>query len=377
MSGTPVTAEVRRGPSRASWWKIAVGLAAAVLVVAAGLAVVGYKALSVTAGPDKPKIDETNAAALCLDEDERLRQWRIEQHGNVLARADGAYGFKAIAAALRSADADRLRKEMTPDFTGKLLKEAREVRIKKPFAEVVRLEDSGKPGQPVDGKGFVDKLLEYRKPFPRPPEVKLSLMKLSPLVPDKLEGLWEGTCQLRMYQKLDPNEKAALPPREVVIYLKYQILRPTEERLKEGRWLRSCEITQSQVAHSPEFLLRDVTAARGIDPKKLQEPFFHDNWTQKLGGSSTGGVFLCDFNHDGYMDMLVTDVDRIALFKGGPGGQLEEVTLKCRLPQILVEHSRRGVAAAFVDLDGDGWEDLILGGEVYRNVYIPGEGNHF
>src|SRR5262249_8514730 len=134
-----------------------------------------------------------------LDEDERALLWEIEHLGNVLAR--GQYGFKSLATALRNADAKAFHKEMTPDFAGKLLAEPRVVQVKTSVAEVTRLESSGKPAFKADAKGFIDKLLEFRKPFQRPPEVKLSLMKLSPVARENVKGFWEGTCQLRMFEK--------------------------------------------------------------------------------------------------------------------------------------------------------------------------------
>ena len=51
------------------------------------------------------------------------------------------------------------------------------------------------------------------------------------------------------------------------------------------------------------FLFQDVTRARGIDPA-----LFHDNWRDASLQTVPGGVCLCDFDRDGILDMLVTDV---------------------------------------------------------------------
>ena len=87
---------------------------------------------------------------------------------------------------------------------------------------------------------------------------------------------------------------------------------PAGKRDVCDRWMRSCEIVQSQVAHSPNFLLQDVTVERNIDPME-----FHDNWRGKLIGSSTGGVYLCDYNHDGYsnLEKYLNDLTRNSLLK--------------------------------------------------------------
>jgi len=148
----------------------------------------------------------------------------------------------------------------------------------------------------------------------------------------------------------------------VVLYLQYRIVRPTEENLRRGGWLQSCAITQSQTGQAARFLLREAAAERGIDARR-----FHDNWVHGMRGSATGGVYLCDYNRDGILDMLVVDLKCIVLYRGLPDGKFRDVTVEVGLPWQLLEASGPNLAAAFIDLDGDGWEDLILDRRVYRN----------
>src|SRR5262249_21999102 len=56
-----------------------------------------------------------------------------------------------------------------------------------------------------------------------------------------------------------------------------------------------------------------------------------------------------------------------------PGGRFKDVTIEVGLPARPMNFSTASHIAAFADLDGDGWEDLILDGSVYRNV----EGKRF
>src|SRR5262249_56738943 len=97
--------------------------------------------------------------------------------------------------------------------------------------------------------------------------------------------------------------------------------------------------------------LREVARERGIDVSRI-----HDNWkTKEHPITQPGGVYLCDFNRDGYLDILITDLKPV-LYQGGPDGTFTDVTEKMKIPT----HGMAGAVAAFVDLDGDGWEDLIL-----------------
>src|SRR5262249_11385920 len=84
-----------------------------------------------------------------------------------------------------------------------------------------------------------------------------------------------------------------------------------------------------------------------------------------------GGVYLCDYDRDGIMDVLITDVNGIFLYKGLEGGKFRDVTVEVGLPTVPIEGRRGSLVAAFADLDGDGWPDLILGRSVYQNIEGP------
>jgi hypothetical protein len=161
-----------------------------------------------------------------------------------------------------------------------------------------------------------------------------------------------------MYGETGPGK-----PAEVILYLEYTVPEPTEENLTKPGWMHQAALVQVQVAKAPHYLLRDVTAESGIDVQKL-----HDNWKLKkdeLVKPNTGGVYLCDFNRDGILDILVTDLRSVALYQGLPGGKFRNVTAEVGLPATMEPGPE---LAAVVDLDGDGWEDIILGDHIYRNI---------
>jgi hypothetical protein len=109
--------------------------------------------------------------------------------------------------------------------------------------------------------------------------------------------------------------------------------------------------------------MREVTAERGIQTQRL-----HDNWSQPPESRSpvTGGVYLCDFDRDGILDLLIIDLNGYVLYRGLPGGKFLDVTAEMGLVG-RPNSDLVSLQAAFVDLDGDGWEDLILGSRVFRN----------
>jgi hypothetical protein len=339
---------------------LALGL---VMVVSIFLGVVWYEGSSSGAKPARPPRSaappavaaEADPAPLppVLNDEERKYLWDVEHHGNLLTR----HGFSALTKALQANDAAALAALLAPDFHGHTLREPNAVRCDADYAQVVRQEDSGKPPLPLTAAQFVAQLLKYRQMFAQPPKAKLALMALSPTVRSDFSSPWEGTGQLRLWGETSPGQ-----PGEALIYLKYQVDQPSEEGLHKGGWLRFAALTQVQESRASHFLMREVAAARGIEVAK-----FHDNWG--AGGwpsPITGGVYLTDYNRDGYVDVLITDINGYALYQGLPDGKFRNVTAEVGLPE-LPDFGDHSAVAAFIDIDGDGWDDLILGDHVYRN----------
>jgi hypothetical protein len=309
---------------------------------------------------DEARVDnspgEEELAAQGMGQEQQANLWDIEHHGNVLTRL----GFASLTTALREDDAKALAALLAPDFEGGLPREPNEVSIRNESLDVTRQMDAGKPPMRVGADQFLGKLLEYRAFFKHTVKgSKLALMKLRPSDDKNIDAPWQGTGQLRIWGEREPGQ-----PAEVIVYLAYKTVRPTKEAMAKGGWLLGCTITQSQVGASRHFLMRESAAERGLEPHRLQ-----DNW--KLDkpdtATATGGVFLCDFDRDGWLDMLITDTRGYFLYKGLPGGKFRNVTEEYGLPAIPPDSNNRALVACWIDIDGDGWEDLILGKYVFRN----------
>jgi hypothetical protein len=327
-------------------------------VISAVVACAGCELRANRSGPAARPAEEAPASKpSVMDESQREYLWDIEGHGNKLARTP--YGLKALGNALSHADKKAAEKLLADNFQGELLGQpAEEIRLANDYCDVLRQQEGKAPREKVNREQFVTRLLQLREIFAQPPKVGIALMKLAPVQKDDLQGPWLGSCQLRMYGETGPGK-----PAEVILYLEYTVPEPTEENLTKPGWMRQGALVQVQVAKAPHYLLRDVTAESGIDVQKL-----HDNWKLKkneLVKPNTGGVYLCDFNRDGILDILVTDLRSVALYQGLPGGKFRNVTTEVGLPAIMEPGPE---LAAVVDLDGDGWEDIILGDHVYRNI---------
>src|SRR5262245_12354896 len=242
---------------------------------------------------------------------EREYIWEIEHHGNLLVK----HGFGALSAALTKGDAAELRRLLADDFAGADLREPQRIQAPPGYVQVERLQDSGQAPLKLDRDGFVGRLMELRRQFSAAaPKVKFALMNLGPKVRKQTDGLWTGTTLLRLF-----GESSKGAPAEIAVVLRYEIPRPTAESLGRQGWRRGASIVQMLRAQAPKYLFAEVAQRRGLDTTRL-----HDNWKTSRFYATTGGVYVCDFDRDGILDVLITDINGLALYRGLPGGMFEE-----------------------------------------------------
>lgn len=308
--------------------------------------------------PDSKKASQKKPS---LPEKESEYLFKIEHQVNVLMDI----GFKDFAKALIDADGDALTKMIAENFSGQEPGTAGELRIENDWLKLVRqqLDSSVKDPPTIDRSAFVKMLMDLRAKFHVTPKVKLSVMGLAPLERGNLDGTWQGTCLMRIWGETEPGQ-----PAEVAMQWRYRIAKPVAKVFAAGGWMQSCIILQRQVGEATHFLLHDVAADVGLHPDKM-----YDNWKQpeKNGKrySVTGGVHVCDYDRDGILDMLINDVTGAALYHGTLEGKFIDVSEEMGLAAAI--RARPGTRidrlAVFIDIDDDGWEDLVMEDLVMRN----------
>ena len=177
------------------------------------------------------------------------------------------------------------------------------------------------------------------------------MITFAPVDRKSIEGTWRGVCKFRMAGKRGNPGKL-----EQHLYFELEMAQPTKKWLLAGNWIQSASVVRLKQAESPGPLMVDVAAET-----------LHDNWKLDPARTAmnTGGIYFCDWNHDGRADVLLTDEAlprQYRLFCGIAGGKFEDVT------EASDFGGRLDGFGAFVDLDGDGWEDMVfLSGRVFRN----------
>lgn len=86
--------------------------------------------------------------------------------------------------------------------------------------------------------------------------------------------------------------------------------------------------------------------------------------TEKAGVAGEGysmGVAVADYDNDGHPDIFVAGVNRNILYRNRGDGTFEDVTEKARLGGVDARYGKLwSVSAAWVDIDNDGWLDLVV-----------------
>ncbi len=330
----------------------AVGAAAVVVTLATGAAVRVWGEQP-PSEPTRPS-GGAKVAGLALDESERKRLAEIEHYVLILSQK----AFPVLASRLRDSDAVRLRQAFSSSFRGESLDMESTHHARDPVCiRHAQTSDSTSLRQPQTAEGFVRYLIDARKRFESTPKVGFSLRGLAPTEKDHFEGSWQGGCMLRL-----AGRSADGGPRETRLEFAFRLARiPDVEEVEEATgWIEELRVLEIWEVSSPYPLMEEVAGQRGIDPGQ-----FYDNWSMGLTQRVpvTGGVYVADFDNDDRLDVLITDLNGLFLYRGQADGKFVEVTPRLGLPKRFPPSA----AVALGDFDRDGLVDVILGPVVLRN----------
>ncbi|MCX8240492.1 MAG: VCBS repeat-containing protein [Akkermansiaceae bacterium] len=290
--------------------------------------------------------------------------WNIEHQVNLLKET----GFSALGRAISSRDREALKNLFPPDFIGAELPGTDTGFQFQTDTFSVRSHKSDKINRHDNLPPLADRILEQVESLGGGKlKIRIHVITLSPLSRDSPEGQWQGTAKIEVACRADGGALS-----ELVMEFNFMINEFNRERLDQSEWLTDMRITKVLIGKTKQALMRDATAERGI-PIDM----FWDNWKvpRQKRMTNTGGVYLTDFNNDGLHDMFVTDLKASFMFIGEIGGTFRDATRDLRIRGDL-----GGGYAAFVDLDGDGWEDLVHGIAQHPDglrVYQNKEGRFF
>ena len=111
-----------------------------------------------------------------LSKSEREYLWAIEHHGNIIAQI----GLKRLRDALRDGDKKALATIFDDTFHGSVLSKGETITVPPNCVTVTLFDKDNSTARIADRAQFVSHLLAHHKIFSKPPQIKTSLMTLSP-----------------------------------------------------------------------------------------------------------------------------------------------------------------------------------------------------
>ena len=297
--------------------------------------------------------DSTQQTQYELPASETEWLWELEHRSNLL----GTYGFNRLKSALTAADGESLESLFADDFKGKIFENPLTTVLDGREISAVRQESTGS-FTTASSSEFSERLLALRGTMKTVSSCSIGVKRISPLIRVEVDGRWTVLSEMWI-RGLSEDRRI-----EVTTLFRMEISPPAKELLSSSAWIHEFELLETTVSSSAKVMFDDVTATSGVAASEL-----HDNWTSSHKINNPGGVYACDFNRDGQTDFLVTDVNPVAngLFQATGNGHFKDVTNLIGLGRIKQTSLSQG-NAAFVDLNNDGWLDLVhTEGAVWEN----------
>lgn len=284
-----------------------------------------------------------------LTEEERQNIWNIEHSAYILRHKT----FKPIVRQLEKGNLEVMAGLFHPDFSGSILAiPSLSKHAQFPFVRTGSASNGSTASIRVGRKEIMKFLERSFGLFGAKTDVKFVVKSLKPRSSEELTDL---VIQLTVRGK-DRNGRLL----QFKSHQHLAVANVTEDYPSRQNWIFSWEVKSINLQSAEGHFFKNVTESTGL----LMNDY-HDNWTfvRKAGKEKivlSGGVYLADYNRDGWLDVLLTDKGGGYLFKGNRTGNFEVDPGFSKIPG-------QALTASWADFDNDGWVDLLLGGRLFWN----------
>jgi hypothetical protein len=305
-----------------------------------------------------PAVAAISPSTDLLTKEARQYVWDVEHLAFVVEQKV----LPILKRALAGSDRETLAKFLAPQFAAQVPQAPWQDELRVGDVRSFRWQQSEDNTRDVDAAGFLDVALEYRRlfdPDPKACSVSIGLVRFGPVDRREFHGPWRGVWRVQLLGK------RGSAPVDVLLRLAVDLDAIDEQIPQRQHWIRSATLERVERVESPAPLLREVTDRSGFDTKRLYE-----NWAPgACFKPNTGGVYVCDYNRDGRLDVLVSDAAAgFLLYRGLGDGRFVDATDEAKLPRLQPGATPHWTVCCWADWDGDGDGDLIAQDRLFENL---------
>ncbi|MEO8495112.1 MAG: VCBS repeat-containing protein [Planctomycetota bacterium] len=310
--------------------------------------------------------ESSESVTLAIEKQEHI--WEIEHAAFELEQKFG----KSLGQAIQQRDIELTKSFCRAGFEASLPSSEQPARSDLGYVQEERTMGEDGDGFSHDATEFATYLQTRFSAFDQIDKVTCRVLDLHADNKDAKTGRWDVTLYLAGVGK---DRQQAF-----VEFTSEHLLRCTftdDKSIESGAILDRWTVRSEALRHSASGLFEEVTHQVGLD--KIDIP---DNWTiarDKVRQYHTQ-MAAADFDRDGFCDLALASADgRWRLLQSKDGKTFEEVNDKYGIPVWADEEPRsrsvrdQAYLATWIDIDNDGFPDLILGDRLYRNQ----EGHRF
>ena len=288
-----------------------------------------------------------------LDPEKQQAIWDAEHVTFCLEQRFG----KMFTAALKSHDTDALQNFFMPAASGEWVEFANDIFAQGGFEE----QACSTNRTPLTFDALLTAIADLSAEYETISKVGFRVLSIQ--MTNETNAIWQSDVQVTVSGKLDGRTSY----RKTIATITYQAETPLELGTKPfiHSWVTTDQITRSSEA----ALFSEVTARFTLDRLPLI-----DNWKIPAEQSAQyrSQLAVADFDQDGFNDIAIgTFTGEPILLKNIGGRSFNRIDQQVGLRRWAPNEETSLVA--WIDVDNDGYQDLIMGNRIYKNV----EGRRF